>query len=163
MKLFASVLWQLLHRYCKYSSRSWGILIGAGSSFIKLYVCTHMQLHTYTFHSSCILRREKWHGDKSQFPQESPILVSPRRLLSPDAVTSSAWDSFILHEGPLPKVVDTLPCSFPQVILLPKGNPVAWFPMTEIVKPRICNYLSQLLFIFSQSAASSKSRIHCSI
>lgn len=162
MKLFASVLWQLCHRYCKYNFRSWVILTGAGNSFIKICMCTHMQLHTCTFHSSYILRWEKWPGEKIPISLGEPHSgLLQERLLSPDDVTYSAWDSFILHEGTLSsKVVDTLACSFPRVILLSKGNPVAWFPMTEIIKPRICYYLSQFLLIFSQS---SKCHIQCSI
>ena len=84
----------------------------------------------------------------------SPLMLSPSQL----GIASSDMRALC----PV-KVVDALPCSFPWVILLPKGNPVAWFPVTEIIKPRIYNYLSQLLLLFSRSATSSKCRLQCSI
>lgn len=165
MKLFASVLWQqLFNIYCEYSSRPWVILTGTGNSLIKIYMCTHMQLHTCIFHSNCRLRWEKWPGEKSQFLLESPVVVSRRNcsalMVSPSQL--GIVPAYLRALCPV-KAADASPCSFPWAIFLPKGNPVAWFPVTEIIKPRICNYLSQLFLNFSWSATRSKCRIQCSI
>lgn len=75
-------------------------------------------LKTCAFHSSCILRKEKQPWEISQF--SSPL---QEKLLSPDDLYRP-WCSFILHEDPVPEVVDTFSFSFPWDSLLPKRNTV---------------------------------------